>query len=136
MDARVLHRGGPRNKSPQPDTPRTLLYFTVQREGTAYDSGHTPSLLPEYRGRLPLREWAVWLASGPLAREIPASILLLQQSLASVSSGTRGYGNDTADDDEMDGREIADAAGNACCSPGYDECDSEPRTPPTPPAMI
>mmetsp|Transcript_150531 Transcript_150531/g.483966 ORF Transcript_150531/g.483966 Transcript_150531/m.483966 type:complete len:563 (-) Transcript_150531:153-1841(-) len=66
MDARILHRGGGR----PPGTPgaRTLLYLTLQREGTSYGTEHTPSLLPEYIGRLPLAGWAGWVQSGAPAR--------------------------------------------------------------------
>eukprot|EP01065_Artemidia_motanka_P011119 TRINITY_DN15983_c0_g1_i1.p2 TRINITY_DN15983_c0_g1~~TRINITY_DN15983_c0_g1_i1.p2 ORF type:complete len:352 (+),score=98.40 TRINITY_DN15983_c0_g1_i1:55-1110(+) len=77
MDARVLHRGGSRLLSPASSPARTILYVTAQREGTSYGDEHSPSLLPQYAGRMFVHNWDVWTAPGGRLPPAPRSRVAL-----------------------------------------------------------
>lgn len=114
MDARLIHRGGARPEVLRDGLPmHRVLFYTSWRDWccNAHNDDYTPSLLPEYVDRLPLKDSATWCVSGPMARRYPFRFQLLESLKGGASDGLGPHPfevNEVQDSFEFDDVDIDD----------------------------
>lgn len=89
MDARLIHRGGARSETRRDGCPiHRVLFYVTWRDWSCsvHNDDYTPSLLPEYVDRLPLKDSAIWCKTGPMARRLPYCMALWEAGNARVAS--------------------------------------------------